>query len=194
MRTPVLRSCVFPLLVALSLLAVKVRSADLEKQCFKVSNGDRFSIQAPSGRKGEANPPDGAPASTFRLVNSESTSILLISVIPSKPGGDLENMDDLEKLLILGTKPSVRNSEEGKLYPLSFKSGHAYGVYATLTDSRFAPPAVPAKGEYRHSATFILNCSHRAVVATFLTNEERAASVDLSILILKTLRVEAEPK
>ena len=98
MRTRLLRSCIVPLLTALSLLAVTVGGAELEKQCFKVSTGDRFTIQHPSGWKCEANPPDGAPTSTFRLVNSESTSILLISVIPSKPGGDLENMDDLEKL------------------------------------------------------------------------------------------------
>ncbi len=180
--------------VTLLALVFAARSAEFEKESFKVANGDRFSVQHPSGWKTEPNPAGGTPTGTFRLVDSESASILLISAIPSKPGANLDSMDDLESLLILGTKPMVRDSVEKKLSPLSFKSDHSYGVYVALTDGRFMPPAVPPKGEYLHTATFILNCSHRAVVATFLTNQERSASIDLSIMILKTLLLEDEHK
>ena len=113
--------------------------------------------------------------------------MLMVSLIPAKPNAPVERVEDLEKILINGTKPMLKSAVEKQINSQSFRSEHCIGVYATLTDARFVDKA-PTPGEYRYSATCILTFPGYLVTATFLTQEDITQSVDLAVLLLKTLR------
>lgn len=163
-------------------------SAPLKKETFRVEGGDRFSIELPPEWKVDTQVSAGAPVETLRVVSTEGTSILMLSVMPSlsTPG---DSLAELEQILVSGSRRIARDSVEKSVRPLSFSSPFATGVYATFTDARYVN-AEPPKGEYRFSTTFILSCSRRVVTATFLSAESSQDVLELVVLILKTLRKE----
>ena len=184
----------------LPFLPLPLIAGDLGRETLKLPTGETFTVEHPSGWRSEAGPTDAAPPgdATLRLTNRDGTAVLLISVMPGQRGAAIDSMDELEQLLATGTRGLVKDAVQKEILPLSFKSQHAYGVYATLTDARYASAGQPPpKGAYRHSATFVLNCESQAVTATFLTNEAITEAADLAIMILKTLKREngiaAEP-
>ncbi|HAM70864.1 MAG TPA: hypothetical protein DCM86_04395 [Verrucomicrobiales bacterium] len=179
------------ILPLIPLLPLGLVGGELGKETFRIASGETFSVEHPSTWRSEVQLTEGLPINTLRLTNRDASSLLLISVMPGKAAGSLESMDDLEQMLLNGTRSLADSSKEKQVHPLSFKSQYAYGVYATLTDARFAGTAeTPPRGSYRYSATFILNCASQAVTATFLTNEEIVESTDLAVMILRTLHKE----
>lgn len=176
-----------PLLMLPFLLAGPLSPSDLTKESFQTAKGENFSIEYPKGWKSQRQTTPDVPIVTLRLVNPEESTLLMVSLIPAKPNAALDRVEDLEKILINGTKPMLKNAVEKQVNSQSFRSDHCIGVYATLTDARFVEKP-PSLGEYRYSATFILSYPGYLVTATFLTQEDIAQSVDLAVLLLKTLR------
>lgn len=176
-----------PLLMLPFLIGGPVSTSDLTKEVFQSAKGENFTIEYPRGWKAQKQTAADIPIATLRLVNPEETSVLMVSLIPAKPNAPVERVEDLEKILINGTKPMLKSAVEKQINSQSFRSEHCIGVYATLTDARFVDKA-PTPGEYRYSATFILTFPGYLVTATFLTQEDITQSVDLAVLLLKTLR------
>jgi hypothetical protein len=180
----------------LPFLPLPLIAGELGRETLKLPTGEAFTVEHPSGWKSESSVSDAASPgdATLRLSNRDGTAVLLISVLPGQRGATIDNMDELEQLLATGTRGLLKDSVQKSILPLSFKSPHAYGVYATLTDARYASSdQPPPKGVYRHSATFVLNCESQAVTATFLTNEAITEAADLAIMILKTLKKDGGP-
>ncbi len=173
------------------LLSASVTGAELKKQSFQVTGGDQFLIELPPGWKVDTQISPGAIVDTVRMVSTEGTAILMVSVMPSTLTS-VESLAELEQILVATSRRQALDSREQRVQSLSFSSPHALGVYATFTDSRYAR-AEPAKGEFRSSTTFILTSARRVVTATFLSNEQGADALELAILILKTLRRESAP-
>lgn len=174
--------------MCLLLASATLLSAPLKKEVFRVEGGERFSIELPPEWKVDTQVAAGAPIETLRVVSTEGTSILMLSVMPSvSTVGD--SLAELEQILVSGSRRMARDSVEKAVRPLSFRSPYATGVYATFTDARYVN-VEPPKGEYRFSTTFILSCSRRVVTATFLSAESSQDVLELVVLILKTLRKE----
>ena len=171
-----------------SLIPCQTSSLELKRETFRASSGDRLSLELPSGWKVDTQIGAGLAINTLRMVNSEATGVLLLSAIPGKESAG-ETLEELEQIVVSSARLQMQDSVEREVRTLSFNSKTAFGVYATLTDSRKPGSKLPP-GEYRFSTTFVLNCSKRIVTATFLSNEEPFESVELAILILKTLRRE----
>ncbi|MBI1840978.1 MAG: hypothetical protein HYR88_09035 [Verrucomicrobia bacterium] len=171
-----------------SLLPCETSTLQLKRETFRASGGDRFTLELPSGWQVDAQIRAGLPINTLRMVNSEGTCVLMISAIPGKESTG-ESMEELELILARSARSLAQDSVERQVRAMTFSSKTAFGVYATLTDSRRLGQK-PAPGEFRFSTTFALNCSQRIVIATFLSNEEPFESVELAIMILKTLQRE----
>lgn len=173
-----------------SLVPCQTSTLELRRETFRASSGDRFSLDLPSGWKVDTQIGAGLAINTLRMVNTEATGVLLLSAIPGRESAG-EKLEELEQILVSSARLQMQDSVERQVRAMSFNSKTAFGVYATLTDSRKPGSKLPL-GEYRFSTTFVLNCSKRIVTVTFLSNEEPFESVELAILILKTLRREED--
>ena len=163
-------------------------SPQLKHEVFRASSGDRFSLELPSAWSVDTQVGAGLGINTLRILNTEGTGVLMISAIPGKESA-AETLDQLEQILRTSVRALAEDSVEHEVRTLSFSSKTSFGVYATLTDSRRLGQKL-GTGEYRFSTTFVLNCSKRIVTVTFLNNEEPFDSVELVIMILKTLQRE----
>lgn len=176
-----------PLLVLPFLISASLPTSDLAKETLKSTRGDQFTIEYPREWKTEKQSAPDMPIVTLRLINPAESSLLLVSLIPSKTNAVVDKVEDLERILINGTKPMVKDSVEKAVRTQTFRSDYCFGVYTLLTDSRYVEQN-PPRGEYRYSATFILAYPGYVVTATFLTQDDITESVDLAVLLLKTLR------
>ena len=164
--------------------------SELRTEFFKTATGEEFCLELPSGWKAENDLSAGSAISTLRLINSDGTSLLLISVVPVPSGVAIDSPEDLEQMLIKGTPNTPNATEPRKLNVIPFQSRYGFGLYASSLDTRYATET-PPKGHFRFSTTFVLNCQSNAVTATFLSNEEPVDSVDLAVMLLKNLRKKA---
>lgn len=187
-----MKPIILPLFLALlaSVIPASAKAAEasgLRTDSFKTSGGEEFLIDLPVGWKSVAQGGASSQDPQIKLTSGEGTSTILVTVLPVQPGARIEGPDDLEKLLLSGVQATSPDGGDRKLNMLTFRSREGFGVYASVMDPRYATQA-PPQGRFRFTTTFILNCRERVVTATFLCNEEPFDSVDLAVMVLKTLR------